>query len=90
MAFVAKDGSKHTNIDTMKQSNARTAAAAPPPDQGGQGDQGDQGGPPPIEQDPEAMHCVQILQSKGYTAQDVEEAMGGTEQPGAQGEPEGY
>jgi hypothetical protein len=36
------------------------------------------------------MQCVQILQQKGYTAQDVEQAMGGTEEPGVQGEPEGY
>lgn len=88
MAYVASDGTKHTNRDTMKTANFRTAAkapAAPPADDGG-----DQGGAPPIQSDPEAMQCVQILQQKGYTAQDVEEAMGGTEQPGVQGEPEGY
>jgi hypothetical protein len=88
MAFTAKDGSKHTNMDTMKRADFRTASkapAAPAP-----ADDGSQGGAPPIQSDPEAMQCVQILQQKGYTAQDVEAAMGGGEQPGTGGEPEGY
>ena len=31
MAFTAKDGSKHTNIDSMKHSDARQMAATPNP-----------------------------------------------------------
>ena len=45
MAFVAKDGSKHTNIDTMKRSDARGMAAAPaPPAPEPDGDEGADGG----------------------------------------------
>jgi hypothetical protein len=85
MAFTAKDGSKHTNRDTMKTADFRTAAKTPAPVA-----PAEDAGPAPIQSDPEAMQCVQILQQKGYTAQDVEQAMGGTEEPGVQGEPEGY
>lgn len=77
MAFTSKSGDKFSNADSMRSQDAmssRKAPAAP-----------EQQGPPPIESDPEAMQCVQILQQKGYTADDVEQAMGqseGSEQGG--------
>lgn len=89
MAFTAKDGSKHTNRDTMRTADFRTAAKTPAPASPAPTPAEDTGSAP-IQSDPEAMQCVQILQQKGYTAQDVEQAMGGTEEPGVQGEPEGY
>ena len=71
MAFEGKGGKKFTNADSMRSHNAMTSAppSAPP----------EQQGPPPIESDPEAMQCVDILKQKGYTADDVEQAMGQTE-----------
>ncbi len=78
MAFKANDGSQHTNYSSYKSANAKMASmptkapAAAAPD--------DQGGPPPIESDPEAMQCVETLKQKGYTADDVEMAMGQSEQ----------
>ena len=71
MAFPAKDGTKFTN-KSSQQSHDAMNSAPPAADPG-------QGGPPPIESDPEAMQCVQILQQKGYTADDVEQAMGQSE-----------
>ncbi len=81
MAFKAKDGKSFSNKDTQRTHDAMTSA--PPA-----ADPGAQQGPPPIESDPEAMQCVQILQQKGYTGQDVEQAMGqseGQEQGGMPG-----
>jgi len=71
MAFPAKDGKKYTNADTARSHGGIMKEPAPQPEQQG---------PPPIESDPEAMQCVQILQQKGYTADDVEQAMGQSEQ----------
>jgi len=81
MAFAAKDGSKHTNIDSMKRADAKQTAQAPvaQPEAA-----------PSIEQDPEAMQCVQILQQKGYTPDDIERAMGGSEGQEISSSPEGY
>ncbi len=75
MAFAAKDGKKFSNKDTQRTHDAMTSAPPPP-------DPGAQAGPPPIQSDPEAMQCVQILQQKGYTADDVEQAMGGGDDQG--------
>ena len=80
MAFAAKDGKKFSNKDTQRTHDAMTSA--PPA-----ADPGAQQGPPPIESDPEAMQCVQILQQKGYTADDVEQAMGQSEGQEAGGAP---
>jgi hypothetical protein len=43
--------------------------------------------PQPIDQNPEAMQCIDKLQQMGYTADDVEQAMGGgdDQQPGGDG-----
>ena len=71
MAFPAKDGTKFSNKDSQRTHDAMTSAKAPKAEE--------QQGPPPIESDPEAMQCVQILQQKGYTADDVEQAMGQSE-----------
>jgi hypothetical protein len=88
MAFPSKDGGKHTNLDSAKRADAQHMAKQP---QAAPSDPNQaQGGPPPIEQDPEAMQCVQILQQKGYTADDVEKAMGGGEQQEQGGYQEGY
>lgn len=45
------------------------------------------GNPQPIENNPEAMQCIDRLQQMGYTADDVEQAMGGgdDQQPGGDG-----
>ena len=72
MAFKSKDGKSFSNKDTQRTHDAMTSAPPPPA-----ADPGAQAGPPPIQSDPEAMQCVQILQQKGYTADDVEQAMGG-------------
>lgn len=85
MAFVAKDGSKHTNIDSSKRASAKHMASMPAPASAPSPD--GQGGPPPITSDPEAMQCVQMLQQKGYTADDVELAMGGGDDQQAQAAP---
>ncbi|HZP06785.1 MAG TPA: hypothetical protein VFB43_17935 [Terracidiphilus sp.] len=38
------------------------------------------GSKPPIEQNPQAMRCIDELKQMGYTAEDVERAMGGGEE----------
>ena len=38
--------------------------------------------PQPIDQNPEAMECVDKLKQMGYTADDVEQAMGGGDDQG--------
>ena len=38
--------------------------------------------PQPISQNPEAMECVDKLKQMGYTADDVEQAMGGGDDQG--------
>jgi hypothetical protein len=48
--FVGKDGSRHTNHDSMKRANARFAAKQPAPaavaGQGGDGEEDNEGGEP--------------------------------------------
>ena len=80
MAFRAKDGSDHTNLDSAKRADAKHAARAPQP--AAAEPDGDEAayGPPPIEQDPEAMQAVQVLQQKGYTPEEVAQAMQPQEQ----------
>lgn len=75
MAFQDSAGGKHTNFSSYKTANAKNMASMPAPAPTPSPD--DQGGPPPITSDPEAMQCLQTLQQKGYTADDVELAMGG-------------
>jgi len=77
MAFSAKDGKNYTNADTARSHGGIMQAQAPPAAEPDVNEA--QQGPPPIESDPEAMQCVQILQQKGYTADDVEQAMGQSE-----------
>ena len=67
MAFPAKDGTKFTN-KSSQQSHDAMNSAPPAADPG-------QGGPPPIESDPEAMQCVQLLAQKGYTGEEVAQAV---------------
>jgi hypothetical protein len=67
MAFPAKDGTKFTNKSSQQSHDAMNSA--PPADPGA-----DQG-PPPIESDPEAMQCVQLLAQKGYTGEEVAQAV---------------
>jgi len=44
------------------------------------------GTPQPIDQNPQAMQCVDQLKQMGYTADDVAQAMGGNDQqPGGDG-----
>lgn len=43
MAFTAKDGSKHTNHDSMKRADARFAAHQPTPQPAQVGDEGEMG-----------------------------------------------
>lgn len=83
MAFTAKDGSRHTNFDSAKRADAKHSMASMPAQQPASPDA--QGGPPPIESDPEAMQCIETLKQKGYTADDVEMAMGQGESQEAQG-----
>lgn len=40
-------------------------------------DAGSSGAPQPIDQNPQAMKCIDDLKAMGYTADDVEQAMGG-------------
>lgn len=78
MAFKAKDGSEHTNMMTANRANARFDArpkGAPVSDPGS-----DSGQPKSIEDDPEAMQAIDVLKQKGYTADDVAQAMGGDDQ----------
>jgi hypothetical protein len=91
MAKLAKDGTPFTNQMGVNSRNASLAAkpqpSAAPSDPGTDA----QGQPPPIQDDPEAMQCIETLKSKGYTADDVEQAMGGGDDPSqgqsAQGAP---
>lgn len=59
MAFTAKDGSKHTNHDSMKRADARFAAKQPQPRQAGETDQ-DQDDLGQMEDDP-----AQVAQEHG-------------------------
>ena len=71
MQFKAKDGSSHPS--QMKAYEASQKPAAPPA--------ADPAAPPDapksIQDDPQAMQLVDQLQQMGYTADDVEQAMGG-------------
>ncbi len=70
MAFPAKDGTKFTNKSSQQSHDAMSSAPPPAADPGA-----DAGGPPPIESDPEAMQCVQLLAQKGYTGEEVAQAV---------------
>ena len=73
MAFTAKDGSKHTNIDSMKHADARKMAAtpnpAPPAADPGEGDE--QGG----------THDAGSLEQLKQDFDAVMQALGGGQQP---------
>ncbi len=80
MAFTSKSGKQFTNKSSANSDSAMNAAPSSDPG-------GDAGGPPPIESDPEAMQCVQLLASKGYTGEEVASAVdqlsGGGQDQGA-------
>jgi hypothetical protein len=68
MAFDAMDGSKHTNMSTMKSANASHMAKAPMaapanPDQGGD-----------ILQSPEVQQVFQALAAAGVSPDEVAQA----------------
>lgn len=79
MAFEARDGRQFSMSSRMRAHDRgmsdpqEKTQVLDQPDQGSE----DQDQAPQIENDPEAMQCVDILKQKGYTADDVERAMGG-------------
>lgn len=68
MQFSAKDGSKHPS--QMKAYEASQSAPAP---------EAGIDAPKSIQDDPKAMSLVDQLKAMGYTPDDVEQAMGGSE-----------
>lgn len=63
----------------------RAASSSPAAADSGMDSGSDMGqSPQPIMDNPQAMKCVQDLQSMGYTADDVEQAMGGGDQDAMQ------
>lgn len=77
MAVIDK---RKANTAKMQVNMGDAGQTKPPEQMLNQPSDDAQQGPPPIEQDPEAMQCVDLLKQKGYTADDVERAMGGGEQ----------
>ena len=66
MQFKATDGSSHPS--QMKAYDASQQSSAPADN-----------APKSIMDDPKAMKCVDDLKQMGYTAEDVEQAMGGSD-----------
>jgi hypothetical protein len=71
MAFTAKDGSKHTNIDSMKRADAHQMAAAPAAGAEPDGDEGAEGG----------THDPQSLEMLKQDFDSVMQALGSGQQP---------
>jgi hypothetical protein len=69
MQFPGKDGKSYGS--QMQASAAKPSPSAPDPGAQPGGDK------PPITDNPEAMQAVDTLKQLGYTADDVEQAMGG-------------
>ena len=97
MAFKSKDGKRDFSMASRARNYDRghESPSAEPEEkgdpletpEGGDQEGTEDFGPPPIEQDPEAMQAVDILRQKGYTAQDVEMAMNPQQEQQEQVEP---
>jgi hypothetical protein len=72
MQFKANDGSSHPSQMKAYEASQKPAAAPEATDQ-----------PKSIQDDPQAMQLVDQLKQMGYTADDVEQAMGGGDDTGA-------
>ena len=87
MQFKAKDGSMHGSQMKAFDAGSKPPAAAPAdptadPTQ-------DAAAPKSIQDDPEAMQAVDVLKQKGYTPEDVEQAMDGMGDAAASAPPGG-
>jgi hypothetical protein len=81
MAFTAKDGSKHTNHDSMKQANVRFGAKpqpAPVAEAQADGDMGDQGAQPEPHHAAIHAHLQQMHAATGEAHSHVEHHGDGT------------
>jgi hypothetical protein len=75
---MLKSNDCEASMATLKGNYGMTANIQQPMDSGGTptGDTSSSA-PPPIDQNPQAMECIDKLKQMGYTADDVEQAMGG-------------